>query len=96
MVDTELPIPNTVCTPVRADGTILGGIFALLLCNGIRASVVCFYRPRSQPVLVAMFYMFYFTFRKYRTFNNSLIIMFHRDGIFYFVSLSGELFQSRI
>ena len=36
-----------------------------------------------------MFIMIYIAFRKHRNFNSALLTVFYRDGIFYFICLSG-------
>jgi hypothetical protein len=36
-----------------------------------------------------MFIMMYIAFRKHKNFNSTLLSVFYRDGIFYFICLSG-------
>ncbi|RXW23630.1 hypothetical protein EST38_g2234 [Candolleomyces aberdarensis] len=72
IVFTKFPIPNIVCMPARTDSKLLGGVFALLLGS----------------VIIVMFIMMYIAFRKHRNFNSTLLSVFYRDGIFYFICLS--------
>jgi hypothetical protein len=87
--------------PAEADSMLISGVFALLLASVLSMHFRC-HGPESSrlthPVIqriVVMFIMMYLAFRKHRDLNSPLLTMFYRDGIFYFVCLSGMLASSR-
>ncbi|KAF6761955.1 hypothetical protein DFP72DRAFT_1061244 [Ephemerocybe angulata] len=68
----EFPFGNVTCMPVAGKSYLLGAVFAILLTS----------------VVVTMCIMGWLAYSKHRTFNSTLLKIFYRDGIFYFVCLS--------
>jgi hypothetical protein len=44
----------------------------------------------AETLAVVMSIMMIIAYKEYRNYTNSLLTVFYRDGIFYFVCLSGE------
>lgn len=81
--------------PVRMSSPLLGGLFGCLLgsvvseCHTLLFTAgPCFLTSLSSVVMLIMMFIAY---RKHRNFNSALLTVFYRDGIFYFICLSGEL-----
>ncbi|KAF6752126.1 hypothetical protein DFP72DRAFT_464779 [Ephemerocybe angulata] len=68
----EWPFGNVTCMPVAGKSYLLGVVFAILLTS----------------VFVTMCIMAWLAYSKHRTFNSTLVKIFYRDGIFYFICLS--------
>ncbi|KAF5319822.1 hypothetical protein D9611_012856 [Ephemerocybe angulata] len=68
----EWPFGNATCLPVAGKSYLLGVVFAILLTS----------------VFVTMCIMAWIAYSKHRTFNSTLVKIFYRDGIFYFICLS--------
>jgi hypothetical protein len=91
----KLPIDNIVCMPAEANSALLSGVFALLLASLLREQPRLHNPGFLQLIydaihwIVVMFIMMYLAFRKHRDLNSALLTVFYRDGIFYFVVLSG-------
>ncbi|KAF6758135.1 hypothetical protein DFP72DRAFT_187448 [Ephemerocybe angulata] len=69
------PFPNLVsCLPIRANNHMLSVVFILLLA--------------SELVILAI--TFWLCFTKHKSTNSPLVATFSRDGLSYFVLLSGE------
>lgn len=90
----QSPIPH-VCISASGNPKLFGAFFALILSNVASGSfnVVlllgdCMANP--QPLAGAMLGMLFVMYRRYRAYRSSLINTFYRDGIGYFVLLSGE------
>ncbi|KAJ2919788.1 hypothetical protein MD484_g516, partial [Candolleomyces efflorescens] len=66
------PLPNIACIPMRADGLMLGLVFSATLGS----------------ILVVMLIMIYIAYQEYWEAKGSLLTIFYRDGISYFVCLS--------
>lgn len=66
------PLPKTLCVPFKADLTLLAGVFTALLAS----------------VIIAMLIMMFVAYRKHRGLNSTLLQVFYRDGVFYFICLS--------
>ncbi|KAF6751031.1 hypothetical protein DFP72DRAFT_909101 [Ephemerocybe angulata] len=62
-----------VCTPIRANHNLIGGVYIALLCS----------------LTIVMIIMIFLALRKHRGLDSKLLQIFYRDGIFYFISLSG-------
>ncbi|TEB32182.1 hypothetical protein FA13DRAFT_1731938 [Coprinellus micaceus] len=76
----EMPFANMSCMPVQAESNLLGGVFTTLLCG----------------VVIVMVLMIILALRKHRSSfrigeSSGLLTVFWRDGIFYFIVLSGLL-----
>jgi hypothetical protein len=86
------------CIPASANMTLLGVVFSLLLCSVTGScqcpSVKLCDNPVDFDVIVIMLAMLYIMFRKYRDLKtSSLVSIIYRDGLVYFVCLSGESLQ---
>ncbi|TEB32172.1 hypothetical protein FA13DRAFT_287702 [Coprinellus micaceus] len=68
----KYPFNNMTCMPSTGESELLGITFALLLTS----------------VVVVMLMMMYIAFLKHRDLNNALMMIFYRDGIFYFICIS--------
>ncbi|KAJ3502400.1 hypothetical protein NMY22_g18598 [Coprinellus aureogranulatus] len=91
----NLGIPNLVCMPVESNNVWLGAICALLLGSIMGKSVrslpvfsTKLTQPHSLPAVMCI--MMYIAFKKHRHFSSPLLSVFYSDGVFYFISLSGQ------
>ena len=85
--------------PVTANATLLGGVFATLLAGVISEYPLLMSRLFTLPTLfftlVALILMIFLANRKHHLalavsgFKSPLLSVFYRDGIFYFICLSG-------
>ncbi|KAF6753322.1 hypothetical protein DFP72DRAFT_902745 [Ephemerocybe angulata] len=66
------PIPNLPCIPIYIDRSAAGIVFCLSLASTIAIMAIMVYISRRQ----------------YRDFESSLISLFFRDGVLYFICLS--------
>jgi hypothetical protein len=99
----DFPLPR-VCVHESGDHKLLGVVFALYLASVIGTSPLINLSLVVSDIdndlsclkcllLVAMLGMMFIMFRKYKAYRSSLITAFLRDGIGYFVCLSGECFR---
>ena len=84
------------CMPVESNSNLLGGVFSMLLGSVISESYVAILPTTLiwaltslTDFLVVMGMMIYFVFTKHRNFNSALLTIFYRDGIFYFLAITG-------
>ncbi|KAJ3545573.1 hypothetical protein NMY22_g2379 [Coprinellus aureogranulatus] len=69
-----LPFGGLPCLPVKASDVYLSGMFALMLGS----------------VTTVMSIMIFLAFRRHRNLETTLLSVFYRDGVFYFVFLSSK------
>ncbi|KAF5325647.1 hypothetical protein D9611_000315 [Ephemerocybe angulata] len=68
----DWPLPKALCVPFKADLTLLAGVYIALLAS----------------VIIAVLIMMFVAYRKHRGLNSTLLQVFYRDGVFYFICLS--------
>lgn len=67
------PLPiPTVCMPLQADSVLLCGAFTMILGS----------------IVIVMLIMVYIALQEHRGCRSALLMIFYRDGIFYFICLS--------
>jgi hypothetical protein len=80
------------CSPTKGDPQLLNVIFGLILFNELGNQVfsasLALHTHAEGSVIVLI--TFWFGLRKYKRSESPLISIFYRDGLCYFVAISGE------